>query len=115
MVLLLVCILGWGIWSLQADKRTDTASIVPITQASPAITSTIEPTSSIHSIIEPSPSIAIQKSLSELVEQYGKLRLMDAHNHDAGASEYIGMESIWKQDSVDRVVIFGNVSESSAI
>lgn len=58
---------------------------------------------------------AEMKSLAELVVEYGDLRLIDAHNHDASGFTYARMMKTWKQDGVDRIVLFGDVSEPSAI
>lgn len=58
---------------------------------------------------------AEMKSLAELVVEYGDLQLIDAHNHDASGYAYSSMLDTWKQNSVDRIVLFGNVSDPSAI
>ncbi|MGG3508046.1 amidohydrolase family protein [Paenibacillus lautus] len=58
---------------------------------------------------------AEMKSLAELVVEYGDLQLIDAHNHDASGFTYASMMKTWKQDSVDRIVLFGDISEPSAI
>lgn len=55
------------------------------------------------------------KSLAQLVEEYGNLPLVDAHNHNASSSKYKRMKKTWDQNSVDRIVLFGNVSEPSAV
>lgn len=55
-----------------------------------------------------------QKSLSELVEQYGGLGLTDVHNHDA-SGPYESMLGVWQRLKVSRVVLFGDVSEPSAV
>ncbi|WP_245855786.1 amidohydrolase family protein [Paenibacillus rigui] len=60
-------------------------------------------------------SKAAVKSLDDLVTQYGELPLFDAHNHDAGDSKYVGMKEIWERNRVDRIILFGNVSEPSAV
>jgi predicted TIM-barrel fold metal-dependent hydrolase len=54
-------------------------------------------------------------SLVELVNTYGDLGLVDGHNHDASGSQYLRSEPMWKQDKVAHVVLFGDVSEPSAI
>ncbi|MEC0174560.1 hypothetical protein P4H83_06705 [Paenibacillus favisporus] len=48
------------------------------------------------------------KSLAELVVEYGDLQLIDAHNHDASGFTYTSMMKTLKQDSVDRIVLFGD-------
>ncbi|WP_233500656.1 amidohydrolase family protein [Paenibacillus antibioticophila] len=55
------------------------------------------------------------KSLYELVAEYGDLQLVDAHNHDASGFAYYKMQRNWEHSSVDRIVLFGDVSEPSAI
>jgi hypothetical protein len=60
------------------------------------------------------PAASRQKSLSELVEQYGSLGLTDVHNHDA-SGPYESMLGVWQRLKVNRVVLFGDVSEPSAI
>lgn len=55
-----------------------------------------------------------EKSVSQLVEQYGRLGLTDAHNHDAGGS-YGQMLEVWQRLGVKRVILFGDVSEPSAV
>ncbi|WP_158082202.1 amidohydrolase family protein [Paenibacillus ferrarius] len=56
-----------------------------------------------------------KKSLADLLLQYGSLPLADVHNHDASDKKYAGMKGVWQRDQVDRVVLFGDVSEYSAI
>jgi hypothetical protein len=56
-----------------------------------------------------------EKTVQQLVEQYRDLKLIDAHNHDASGYEYQGMLETWKRNAVNQVVLFGNVSEPSAI
>ncbi|QGR00050.1 hypothetical protein EHS13_11790 [Paenibacillus psychroresistens] len=97
------------------NSKRATAPIVVLTEVSPSITATIAATDTIQETADPTPVIAVEKTLTELVEQYGKLNLSDAHNHDASDSGYLNMVETWKQDSVDRVIIFGDVSESSAM
>lgn len=54
-------------------------------------------------------------TLKELVAQYKHLKLIDAHNHDASGGAYTRMMDTWKWLAVDRIVLFGDVSEPSAI
>lgn len=51
------------------------------------------------------------KTFPELVEQYGSLPLIDAHNHDAVNNQYSYRKESWKKYSVDQVILFGNSSE----
>lgn len=55
------------------------------------------------------------KSLEELVKEYGDLKLTDIHNHDASNSQYLRMMDTWEKDAVSRIVLFGDISEPSAI
>ncbi len=55
------------------------------------------------------------KSLEELVDEYGHLRLIDVHNHGASDRRYNAMLSTWDRTSVDQIVLFGDVSEPSAM
>jgi hypothetical protein len=55
------------------------------------------------------------KSIDQLVEQYRDLRLTDVHNHNASGRSYSRMQHTWERYAVSRVVLFGDVSESSAI
>lgn len=55
-----------------------------------------------------------KKSLSQLVEAYGSLGLTDVHNHGANGS-YQPMLGVWQRLKVSRVVLFGDVSEPSAV
>jgi hypothetical protein len=55
------------------------------------------------------------KSVGQLVEQYRDLRLTDVHNHNASGRSYSSMLQTWERNAVSRVVLFGDVSESSAI
>jgi hypothetical protein len=61
------------------------------------------------------PVESTEKTILELVEQYRDLKLIDSHNHDASGSKYLSMQEVWKRDFVNQVVLFGDVSEPSAI
>lgn len=54
------------------------------------------------------------KTFNELVEQYGSLPLINAHNHDAVFNQYEDRKVSWKKYSVDQVVMFGFSSEWKA-
>ena len=75
-------------------------SMTPSTEASEAVQSSISETS--------------MTELESLVEKYGDLGLTDVHNHDA-SGDYWNRSGMWDRDRVRRVVLFGDVSESSAI
>ncbi|WNS45619.1 amidohydrolase family protein [Paenibacillus sp. MMS20-IR301] len=53
--------------------------------------------------------------LAALAAKYSGLGLIDAHNHDASGVRYLGMLSTWKTYNVQQVVLFGDVSEPSAV
>ncbi|NOV02615.1 amidohydrolase family protein [Paenibacillus sp. LMG 31457] len=100
-----VCI-GVGIWSLGSfdywDRTSRSAQVLP----SPAATA---------EVAEVAVTASARKSFDDLLRQYGSVPLADAHNHDASDFRYLDMPSMWKKDAVDRVILFGDVSESSAI
>jgi len=52
--------------------------------------------------------------LEALVEKYGDLGLTDVHNHDASGLQW-NRTAKWERNRVARVVLFGNVSEPSAV
>lgn len=56
-----------------------------------------------------------QPSFAQLVDTYGELGLVDAHNHDASGSQYLNMGDAWTKYQVHNTILFGNVSEPSAI
>jgi predicted TIM-barrel fold metal-dependent hydrolase len=55
------------------------------------------------------------KELQELVTLYKDMPVADAHNHNAGGRRYQYMEGIWEGSGIDRVVLFGAVSEPAAV
>ncbi|HEY4390672.1 MAG TPA: amidohydrolase family protein [Paenibacillus sp.] len=54
-------------------------------------------------------------TLEQLIDAFQPLKLIDIHNHDASGSRYYSMLDVWKKDHIDKVVLFGDVSEPSAI
>lgn len=54
-------------------------------------------------------------TFAELVDTYGELGLSDGHNHDASGGQYNRMMPNWELNRVAHVVLFGDVSERSAI
>lgn len=54
-------------------------------------------------------------AITDLSVKYKELGLIDAHNHDASGMKYLGMLGTWKDKGVQQVVMFGDVSEPSAI
>lgn len=67
-------------------------------------------------MVSPEPSEAPQqeKSFDELIEAYRDIPVMDAHNHNAAGGKYRSMIPKWDSTGVDRVVLFGAVSEPAA-
>ncbi|RJX37362.1 amidohydrolase [Paenibacillus pinisoli] len=63
---------------------------------------------------EPSEAPPTEKSFDELVQIYRDIPVMDAHNHNAAGSKYRSMIPKWDSSGVDRVVLFGAVSEPAA-
>jgi len=53
-------------------------------------------------------------TLAEAAEPYKDLLLIDIHNHDAAGYHYQNSIDYWNKYSVDRIVLFGNISEPSA-
>lgn len=56
-----------------------------------------------------------QPDLAQLVDTYGNLGLVDAHNHDASGKQFQRMEESWAKYKMRNVVLFGDVSERSAV
>ena len=50
-----------------------------------------------------------------LVDKYAAVTLIDVHNHDAARHAYRDTLEVWRAYSVDRVVLFGDISEPSAV
>ncbi|MDR6883382.1 amidohydrolase family protein [Bacillus sp. 3255] len=94
----ILCV-GFGVWGFRSFPARGGASQA----ATPENVTTGTPSAS--------PAVG---SFDELLQKYGSLPLADAHNHDASDSKYTSMGNTWKRDAVDRVVIFGDVSEFSA-
>ncbi|WP_098744909.1 amidohydrolase family protein [Paenibacillus sp. EZ-K15] len=88
-------------------NKMDEPSVKPLTSAATSDTAATDTKGN-------SPE-AEMKSLAELVVEYGDLQLVDAHNHDASGYAYSSMLATWEKYSVDRIVLFGDVSEPSAI
>lgn len=54
-------------------------------------------------------------TLEQLVDAFEPLGLIDVHNHNASGSRYSSMLDVWKKNHISKVVLFGDVSEPSAI
>ncbi|MEK3915608.1 amidohydrolase family protein [Paenibacillus sp. FSL H7-0331] len=84
------------------SDTTATQEIIPITEPKPVTTENTAPQTA-------------NKNLIELIKAYGDIPLIDAHNHDASDYKYIRMKNMWETTAVDRIVLFGDVSEPSAV
>lgn len=102
---LLLILTGVGLWLAEKTRGWN----IP---ADNGIAASIHPTTG-NGAAAVSPSTG-KKSLSQLVEEYGSFGLTDVHNHGANGS-YESMLSVWQRLKVSRVVLFGDVSEPSAV
>jgi predicted TIM-barrel fold metal-dependent hydrolase len=95
-------------WPSSSDRADSPSETVAVAVA------TVEPTTS-----SPEPTQQASKSeeptAQELVEKYRDLKLIDSHNHDASGYRYRSMLDVWKHNAVNQVVLFGDVSEPSAV
>ncbi len=89
--------------------------------AAPAVAETkapvTSPASSEAASEDAEPTSIAETSMTELealVEKYGDLGLTDVHNHDASGLQW-NRTAKWERNRVARVVLFGNVSEPSAV
>ncbi|WP_426448864.1 amidohydrolase family protein [Paenibacillus sp. S-38] len=71
------------------------------------------PANTSHPAAAEAPARVTAKSTTELLRQYGGIPLIDAHNHDA--ESYTSKLDTWSRLGVDRIVLFGDVSEPSAV
>ncbi|MGZ9584294.1 amidohydrolase family protein [Paenibacillus marinisediminis] len=56
------------------------------------------------------------KTLEDWTQQYKDMKLVDAHNHSATNYEFrLKIDRMWNRYGVDRIVLFGNVSDPSAV
>lgn len=53
-------------------------------------------------------------NIASIARPYYNLTVIDVHNHDASDHKYRSSTSIWNTFAIDRVVLFGNISEQSA-
>ncbi|AEY66123.1 amidohydrolase family protein [Clostridium sp. BNL1100] len=54
-------------------------------------------------------------SILQFVNTYQDLGIIDAHNHDASGLRYSSMMSTWDEYHIEKVVLFGDTSEPSAM
>lgn len=66
--------------------------------------------------IKEAASVPPAKTLEDWAQQYKDIKLVDAHNHSASNRAYDWkLDMMWDKYGVDRIVLFGNVSEPSAV
>lgn len=81
-------------------------------QEKPAVT----PSAAQDDIDKKASSVPPAKTLEDWAQQYKDIKLIDAHNHSASNRAYDWkLDMIWDKYGVDRIVLFGNVSEPSAV
>ncbi len=71
-----------------------------------------------EAVVEKSPEMGAATnapSILELVNTYKDLGVIDGHNHDASGLRYTSMLGTWHENHIEKVVLFGNVSEPSAM
>jgi predicted TIM-barrel fold metal-dependent hydrolase len=55
-----------------------------------------------------------KKALDNVINN-NDIRIIDSHNHDAAIGRYKSTFKIWDKYNVDKIVLFGNISEPAAI
>jgi len=53
--------------------------------------------------------------LAAIAEPYQDITVIDIHNHDASGYKFENSFDIWDKYGIDRIVLFGDISEPSAI
>ncbi|MNO23356.1 Amidohydrolase [compost metagenome] len=99
-----------GVFIIYSSKENEvkTVTVNEITAQTSEITET--------STSEPSMSPDDDNpDITDLSDKYKELGLIDAHNHDASGMKYLSMLRTWKDKGLKQIVMFGNVSEPSAI
>ncbi|MDB5121515.1 MAG: putative TIM-barrel fold metal-dependent hydrolase [Sphingobacteriales bacterium] len=56
-----------------------------------------------------------QLPIAPPVDRFKELKIIDVHNHDASDNKYLSSFSLWNKYSINKVVLFGDVSEPPAI
>jgi predicted TIM-barrel fold metal-dependent hydrolase len=56
-----------------------------------------------------------EPQLNSLAEKYKDITVVDAHNHDASGYRYQESIAVWNEYGIDKVVLFGNISEPEAL
>lgn len=106
---------GFYLWNERA--RDIAGPVVEQTMQSPALSRAESSTSTKLALTEDA-SVAEQADgdpVADLVDKYKDVGLIDAHNHDASGMKYLLMRSLWLEYAVKQVVLFGDVSEPSAV
>lgn len=91
------------------EQKESAREAVQAAVPSPSVQASVEPVKNVKAA-EPQPP-----TLEQLVERYKGLELIDAHNHDASDSRYLSQLGLWKQTGMSKTVLFGDVSEPSAV
>lgn len=98
-----------GVFIIYFSKENEIKTVTVNENAAP--TEITEASTNEPSMIPDDDKVAI----TDLSAKYKELGLIDAHNHDASGLKYLGMLRTWKDKGVQQVVMFGDVSEPSAI
>jgi predicted TIM-barrel fold metal-dependent hydrolase len=56
-----------------------------------------------------------EKQITSLVEKYKDITIVDAHNHDAAGYRYKESLAVWNKYGIDKIVLFGYISEPHAL
>jgi predicted TIM-barrel fold metal-dependent hydrolase len=56
-----------------------------------------------------------EEANNPLVDKYNSIKVIDIHNHDASGYKYKSTLLVWKKYSIDQIVLFGDISEPSAV
>ncbi|AIQ35502.1 metal-dependent hydrolase [Paenibacillus sp. FSL R5-0345] len=99
-----------GVFIIYFSKENEIKTVT-VNENAAQTTEITEASTNEPSIIPDDDKVAI----TDLSAKYKELGLIDAHNHDASALKYLGMLRTWKDKGVQQVVMFGDVSEPSAI
>jgi predicted TIM-barrel fold metal-dependent hydrolase len=57
----------------------------------------------------------ITKKVPDNIISTNDIRIIDSHNHDAAKEKYKSTIKIWNKYNVDKIILFGNISEPAAI
>ena len=110
-IVVIILMVTFSLWK----KMDEPSENMPVTTTSSPTDSALNASDTAATDTESDSTETEVKSLYDLVAEYGDLQLVDAHNHDASGFAYSKMQKNWEHSSVDRIVLFGDVSEPSAI